>query len=35
MGDFEIEAAAKFGFAASELGRLHSNIFQVGAGYRF
>jgi len=35
MGDFEIEAAAKIGFAASELGRLHSNIFQVGAGYRF
>jgi len=35
LGDFEIEAAAKIGFAASELGRLHSNIFQLGAGYRF
>jgi hypothetical protein len=35
MGDFEIEAAAKCGFAASELGRFHSNVFQLGAGYRF
>jgi hypothetical protein len=35
LGDFEIEAAAKIGVAASELNRLHSNIFQVGAGYRF
>lgn len=35
LGDFEIEAAAKIGFAASELGRLHSNIFQLGAGYKF
>jgi long-subunit fatty acid transport protein len=35
LGDFEIEAAAKIGFAASELGRFHSNIFQLGAGYRF
>jgi hypothetical protein len=35
LGDFEIEAAAKVGVAASELNRLHSNIFQLGAGYRF
>ena len=35
LGDFEIEAAAKCGFAASELGRFHSNVFQLGAGYRF
>jgi hypothetical protein len=35
LGDFEIEAAAKCGLAASELGRFHSNIFQLGAGYRF
>jgi len=35
MGDFEIEAAAKIGLADLELGRLHSNIFQVGAGYKF
>jgi len=35
LGDFEIEAAAKIGVAASELNRLHSNIFQLGAGYRF
>jgi hypothetical protein len=35
MGDFEIEAAAKVGFVATELGRFHSNIFQIGAGYMF
>jgi long-subunit fatty acid transport protein len=35
LGDFEIEAAAKVGFAATELGRFHSNIFQIGAGYKF
>ena len=35
LGDFEIEAAAKIGFAATELGRFHSNIFQIGAGYKF
>jgi hypothetical protein len=35
LGDFEIEAAAKVGFAASEIGRFHSNILQLGAGYRF
>jgi hypothetical protein len=35
LGDFEVEAATKIGFAASELGRFHSNILQLGAGYRF
>jgi len=35
LGDFEIEAAAKIGFVATELGRFHSNIFQIGAGYKF
>jgi hypothetical protein len=35
LGDFEIEAAAKVGFVATELGRFHSNIFQIGAGYKF
>ncbi len=35
LGDFEIEAGGKCGIAASEPGRFHSNVFQLGAGYRF